>query len=399
MRNVLVGAATLLVTVLLMLGVVEIVLRLSPSLIGVPILERLHPGIRGEIAGRLGLTTEADRLVLRSAERSDGGPDLFLHLPNRRYVTGVDEADIEAGGIPDMTTDSYGFCNPPGIVEKRPVHVLTIGGSIPNCAIISAEDNFTNRLGEVAGLNSYNLAVPGVGPYEYLETMRRFGLKLAPQVVIMAISEGNDLRDIERFHSFKAGEGRRRAKTPMGGPFAVSYALAVLKGGIEVAVRTFKSDSGPDFRYSAMVQGQRVPLNVRNGDRDELRYARMVSEGRLSPALYEESVADFVVLARDNGFVPLVVMVPAAYTVYAETIVYDDPAITQIMRQYSDVQRKWFADNVERLGGRYFDATGYMQEAARTRPLLYFPSNVHLTPEGHRVLAEAVAPQVKVLLP
>ena len=94
MREAVVRLVTVLVTAALMLGVVEIALRVAPSLIGVAILERFHPSLRAEIAGRLGLSTEADRYVLRSAERSDGGPDIFMHRPNRRYVTAVDEADM-----------------------------------------------------------------------------------------------------------------------------------------------------------------------------------------------------------------------------------------------------------------------------------------------------------------
>lgn len=400
MREALIRTIVTVVTILVMLGVVEAFLRVSPAMIGIPILERFPPSLRGEVAGRLGLSTEADRYVMRSDERGDGGPDIYLHHPNRRYMTAVDEDDLEVGGVPYLDTDSYGFCNPPEIVDRRPIHVLTIGGSIPNCATIRAEDNYTNRLGQILQVNSYNLAVPGVGPYEYLETMRRFGGKLAPQVVVMAISEGNDLRDIERFHAFKENQTSRKKKSETDGLFGVSYALAFFKGGIEVAVKAVKAErDNDDFRYTGTVQGAPVAMNTRNGDIDELRLARRVADGEVSAALYEESTAAFAALARSMGFIPLVVLVPGAYTAYAPSIAYDDPANTAIMKRYSDAQRQWFAENAPKLGLNYFDATAYMQGAAKTRPLLYFPSNVHLTPEGHRALAEAVAPAVRALLP
>ena len=137
---------------------------------------------------------------------------------------------------------------------------------------------------------------------------------------------------------------------------------------------------------------------MRNGDTGELRLAQLVSNGALSPSIYEDSIKNFVTLAKEHHFEPLIVMMPAAYTVYARSIVFEDPSVAPIMRRYSDLQREWLAQNVERLGAKYFDATTYMQKAAETR-LLYFPSNVHLTPDGHRALAEAVAPQLKRLLP
>ncbi|MGE0151105.1 MAG: SGNH/GDSL hydrolase family protein [Reyranellaceae bacterium] len=398
MREIAIRVATVAVTVLVMLLLAEGMLRLMPSLIGVAVLERFHPSLRTEIAGRLGLATQADRLIVASAERADKGPDLALHFPNRRYVRPVDQPDAEIGGVEHFDTDSLGFCNPPGLAERRPIHVASIGGSIPNCTAVVAADNYTARLGEMLGINAYNLAVPGVGPYEYLETLRRFGGGLAPKIVVMTIAESNDLRDIERFHRFKARDGRPRKDAGAGGLFAASYALAFLKGGVEVAIRSLRDSGGANFRYSVTVQGRRVPLNVNNGDVDELKLAQQIEQGRISPRLYEDSVAAFAALSRQMGFVPLVVLVPAAYTTYAETIEYEDAAITAAMRRYSDVQRQWFADNSARLGVRYFDATARMRELARERPLLFFPSNVHLTAEGHKALAEAVAPAVRELL-
>jgi hypothetical protein len=389
-----------LVTILVMMLAVEGALRLMPSLIGVAVLERFAPSLRGEIASRLGLATRADRLVIATQERSDKGPNLNLHFPNRRYVRPVDEADRAAGAVDNFDTDSLGFCNPPEIAERRPMHVLTIGGSIPNCAGTAASDNYTARLGQILQINSYNMAVPGVGPYEYLETLRRFGERLSPQIVIMAIAEANDLRDIERFLKFKADQSNsaKKKKKPSDGIFAASYALAFLKSGIEVAVKSVRESLGPNFRYTAMVQNKRVALNVNSGDLDELKLALRLGEGKVSPQLYEESIGQFAAIARERGFVPLVLLVPAVYTVYADSIQFEDAKIAPAMRNYSDAQRKWLADNSARLGVRFFDATEKMRELAKDRPLLFFPSNVHLTQEGHKALAEAVAPAVGELL-
>lgn len=399
MREIIVRTATVAITILVMLLLVEGMLRLMPSLIGIAMLERFEPTLRGEVAERLGMATRKERVLVASAMRSDGGPDLELHFPNRRYIRRVDSADMAAGGVDYFETDSLGFCNPPGVAEQRPISVLVVGGSIPNCAAVAKENNFTVWLGRELQATSYNMAQPGVGPYEYLEILRRFSAPLNPAVVVMAISENDDLIDIRRHYEFKEraakSQNKKKKKDKGGGLFSVSYALAFFKAGIEVASRKLKSSSEPDFRYSVSVDGKPVALNINNSDNNELEVARLVDSGAVKSDIYVEAVTQFAALSRERGFRPLIVMVPSAYTTYRSTIVFSDPAIARIMQRAADIQRGWLAKTATDLGVPFFDATGYMQKAAASRPLLYLPSNIHLTPEGHKALAEAVAPAVR----
>lgn len=152
------------------------------------------------------MATRNDGVLISTEMRSEGGPDLDLPLPNRRTIRQVDSADLAAGGVDYFESDSLGFCNPPGVAEQRPIPVLAIGGSIPNCAAVAKENNFTVWLGRELQATSYNMAAPGVGPYDYLEILRRFGAPLNPAVVIMAISQNDELVDIRKYHAFLARE-------------------------------------------------------------------------------------------------------------------------------------------------------------------------------------------------
>ena len=383
MREFLIRTIVLLVTTVLTLGLFEIALRASPSLIGLAILERFPPSLGREIAEDLGLSTQSNRRLISSQDRSDRGPPFYTYMPDQTYTNPVDDADRAAGATDVLTTDRLGFCNPPELAEKGTIDVLVLAGSLPNCAGTTAEQNFNMPLARMTGLSAYNMAVPRVGPNEYLEVLRQFGLAMRPRLVLMAVSEGNDLRDVHRFNEFVAGrdddEEPQRAES--GWPFDASYALSFLKGGVELAWREIRRRYiAPDFTYSVTVQGARVAMNIANADLSELAYAKRVQAGRVGPELYAASMREFVALAREHGF--------------AESIEFSDPSITSVMRSYSDVQRAWFRANAEAIGYRYVDATAAMREAARTRPLLFFPSNVHLTAEGQLVLAEAVASAV-----
>jgi lysophospholipase L1-like esterase len=139
-------------------------------------------------------------------------------------------------------------------------------------------------------------------------------------------------------------------------------------------------------------------MNVANSDIDELGLARAVESGERSPELYRPPLEEFVRIARERRFIPPVIIVPNAYTIYDRSITYSDPSIAPVIRNYSAAQRNWLAKNAAGIGYQFFDPTDALQEMAASRPLLYFPSNVHPTAEGQKALAEIVAPTVKALL-
>ncbi|HSD09615.1 MAG TPA: hypothetical protein VLF14_01425, partial [Candidatus Binatia bacterium] len=158
-----------------------------------------------------------------------------------------------------------------------------------------------------------------------------------------------------------------------------------------------------DFQYRiTLANGNTVPFNTRNGDRNEVSFARRLREGSVSLSLFDDALHQFAALAREHRFVPIVVYIPSAYSGYGGRAKFDDAALDEIMRAYSSAQRRYFAEQAERLGYRYLDLTPRMQaasDALTDGSLLYFRSNVHLTREGHAVVAQAVAELVKTLDP
>lgn len=400
LRLVLMNVAVFAIALLVALIIGEIVLRMSPSLMSPAVIDRFHPALREEVSQRIGLTTKSDRVVIESAEREDGGPALYLYKPSRDYSFPLDQADIDAGGDDVWTTDSRGFCNPAGADTRPHADIVSVGGSITFCTAVPAEETYGADLERLMGVPVYSLDLPGIGPYEYLEILRRSGLALMPRIVLFNISEGNDLRDIERYFAFIKGDAPEfRDKERLGGPFAVSYALAFVKGAIEKLGKDMASAARPDFRYTVSVDGVETPMNVTNSDPDELEYAHRVASGELSPSLYENALVDYVALARTANFLPVVTYIPQAYTAYADSVTFSDPSVAPVLRAYSDQQRQWLADNAERLGYIFVDTTPSLQAASADGPLTFFPANVHLTAAGHQAAAEAVAAALATLTP
>jgi hypothetical protein len=60
------------------------------------------------------------------------------------------------------------------------------------------------------------------------------------------------------------------------------------------------------------------------------------------------------------------------------------------VNKFSADQRAWFEKFTASLGIPFVDLTPHFQKAATQGELTHFPGNVHLTPAGHRIVAENI---------
>jgi hypothetical protein len=408
MKSVLTNLATIGLAVLVGLVGLEIVLRLWPGLMSPAVVANFERPLRRQVAERLDLPLKQARRCIAPEERSDGGPELCLIAPQMTYRQPVDPADVALGAEAVLLHDGRGFCNPPQKVERPQAVIVSLGDSFTWCSGVAPEATFTALLEPALGVTTYDLGVPGVGPYEYLEILRRFGLALEPRLVLLDFYEGNDLRDADRF----AKQIARASSAPGGGggssaPAARdslgemlldhSYALNFVAGSVEHLAEQWRPQE-IDFRYQVAVRGQTTPINGGQTDRDEVEYARKLGRGEIGPQLWDRALDDFATLAGAYGFIPVVTYIPTAYTAYARTVVFADPTIGPDLAAMSRAQRKHLQRQSEARGLAFVDLTAAVQAAVVGAELAYFPFNLHLTPAGHQIVASALAPKLEALL-
>ena len=156
-----------------------------------------------------------------------------------------------------------------------------------------------------------------------------------------------------------------------------------------------------NFRYELrFADGAIVPFNIQNADHAEVRYARWLQRGEVQLSAFDDALARFVALALEHDFQPVVSYAPSAYTAYAGFVAFEDDALTTLMPWFSGTQRAYLRQKAEELGFVFVDLTPALQAAAhrlQDEELLYYPANVHYTPAGHRVVADALAPVITAL--
>jgi hypothetical protein len=229
---------------------------------------------------------------------------------------------------------------------------------------------------------------------------------------VMNIYEGNDLRDAIRYwgHADPSQRGEaasldRRPRASVDNALGRhSYAynlLAVTLAKVESAgARALDSALGRDsrreanLRYRVRFADREVAFNSSNFDSDEADYAFALFEGRIDLAVFDAALRSFVELSREHGFLPVVAYSPSAHTVYVEQIRFEDLEVAASLAAYSGALRAYFARAADEMGFVFVDATAALQavaETSKSADVLYFPTNLHYTPDGHRVFAEYVA--------
>ena len=106
---------------------------------------------------------------------------------------------------------------------------------------------------------------------------------------------------------------------------------------------------------------------------------------------FDEALAEFVRLAEAHCFVPLVTYIPSAYIAYGAFVTFADAEAGPVLRRYSDRQRAYLAAAAARFSYRFLDLTPVLMEGATVDRLLYYPSTVHLSLEGNKAVAAALA--------
>jgi hypothetical protein len=394
------------------IGGFEVGLRLFPALIPISALADFPPPERRAIAARLNLpTTEIELAIIRD----DGGPNLSVWQPGAEFQRRSDDVDLTYGAVENYKMDGAGFCNPtdPGARDAHDanVKIVTIGDSFTWCTAVSPQDTWTAVLKEKTQSSGRNLGRSGIGPYEYTQIYRTFGSPLKPATVIMNIYEGNDLRDAlvyyktrepGRFPSalpksrgleFNAElpvrVGRRALREIRDGILGRSYAIDLFVG---LTLQILPKNKLPEnFTYRVQLGKDEVVFNRTNSDTDEIHHARLAAR---VPTLFEafrDAMVRFRTMADADNFRPILAYTPSAYTAYSSAVKFDDPALKGLLAGFSRTQRDWFRDVCKDLDIDFVDLTPHMQITAQNRPLMYFPSNLHLTVEGHHAVAEALA--------
>lgn len=309
----------------------EVIFRVRPDLIpGEELIQHASKSIRKQYAISRSYMTEESL----SAESTN---DLIYHFhPNGRLTA-----------YPHVELDSDGYRNPP-MVAGQELTCVVLGDSMT--LALSAQKDVGALLRE-QGYLTRNLGMFGYAPQQYRDVYKRFIIdrQISHRYVLIFLFEGNDVTDAQNYNRVRKAGGDFKEYLPQ------MKSVGKLEGSLPVMVSVVRGL--PRFLKSHFITNREriITLPYRTVQTGELMPPPHIQVGGEEWNAFVASLAEIITMARAQGAVPIVYLLPSAATVYASFDAtlrqydQDHRVLAESLRSYLHGAQVAFHDLQERL--------------------------------------------------
>ena len=314
----------------------------------------------------------------------------------------------------EWITDEDGFRN--GDTTKFD-DVLIIGdGFIEEGQDLS--DTFAGRIEKhLTAAKVRNLGTGGYGPFQYVEVLKRYGLKRNPNFALIAFNEVNDIFDIEKYLEWKEAKEKGLsvaydARTPVvATTFFGRYVGVMLETSHYIQKVAFTAahvmlDKLNMHRQNRAVHPDVVMVEIGKQARHKMLFIdRLITQSGEellasdTGRRLKEIMIEFKNVCERNKIIPVIMFVPSAAHVYAE-------------HSTEASGRNWLKMRAEQIGAKanveraisslardlrieLINLSSVFESAAKNGRMLYYPLSSHWNAEGREVAAGFVAEILK----
>lgn len=275
--------------------------------------------------------------------------------------------------------NSAGFRDEESSLRKQAgIHrIMVIGDSFTFGSGVNVEDTYCEQLERLLhNTNSphevINCGVVGYDMWQYFEVLKRKVLPYQPDLVIIGVffdDIGASRPPYEDSNEWKGGLPYKK-KTP--GLMNHFYTMNFIKNcNYQFETRIRYLINGGYLKYIEKRKG-RFKSTL-----DKTVIDKMEEQKRSD---FTETLQKFVSTAKTSGSEVLIVMIPDAVQLH-------DPQMQGI--------NHFVKQACLRIGVHFIDTTPRFEKESDPASLYLFPVDPHTSPKGHRIIAEAIADQIK----
>ncbi len=312
---------------------------------------------------------------------------IHVHQPHSRYQGAV-VGNLVRLGIPsavpyrvDVAYDRNGFRNDR---DHDRADVVVIGDSFVEGAETPQPQTMVSEIGRQLGVTAVNLGQSNYGPQQELVVLERYGLPLAPGLVVWCFFGGNDMIDAAGYDWRLAHLDDLTAPPGFGGR---SFSRNALRALVRVTTLPRRVETDVARRHAAVYAPpggtpQRIYLDT-NEEPWTARQWDLVTQTLLRARdLTRQAEAAF-----------LLVYIPRKLRVYQGFLQSEPGAFAETWQpnDLPDALGAWSREH----GIDYLDATAPLRAAVAAGESVYLPDDVHWNAAGHRVVATAVAARAR----
>lgn len=323
-----------------------------------------------------------------------------------------------------LTVDERGFRNPP---QHEPVDWIVLGDSFAEGSSVSDEQVWVARLAQLRNIRLYNLGMSGGSPVTYLDTLKKFGVPLAPKVALYMLYEGNDLRD----SNFRQEKLEGAAKMSLSDTiFKVSPLRQWMKDSLvrtlgPVGRNRFFQDPAVHVPSHVMYPVAWMPIQIPAGsgygyafDVKRVEQHFCSEEDFLHSTGCKESLrllGETKQVCDDHGITLVVVYAPDTPHVLIDEVVSRVPpeqlyaflatrikhlpepeALGRVLRDGTQVRERVFEQFCAEKNIGFISLTEPLRQKTADGTRTYFTYDQHWTPDGHAVVADYLSTHIRV---
>lgn len=358
--------------------------------------------------------------------------------PNERYELTYSDRPEHPRSYPDapagygdvdivLTSDQNGFRN---FEPREQYDLIVVGDSFAAGSHVSDDQGWAELLRRETGRSLYNLGVSGSGPRSYLNNFVYFGLDLQPRQALLMLYEGNDFKE----DVMLAATGGQQTAAQQVAPTQQKTRMERLDEHLSTAFKSSPVTAG-------LRQLSKSIFEPANADRPVPGYAeqlgfmpvRIDHQGQpqyysFQPKrlirLYEDQqefaasevwsatravLEEFAARCIELGIEPMLVYAPSKphvvmplvedavpaqqlwnFARYGRSSLPEPDVFKRELYQRLDSQVNVVMDWCEQRGLRCLNLTPALTEASGNGIQTYFTYDQHWTPDGNRVVADAI---------
>ena len=291
----------------------------------------------------------------------------------------------ESGQFEPYFSDEHGFNNPLDLHDSGPLDVVLVGDSFTHSSCVRRADSTAGRI-RLSIPRTLNLGIRGSGPFVSLAALIEYASMAEPRIVVWGFFEGNDLKD-----------SVLEARTPELKRYLTAQAPFGLKALQQEVDFTLRARSTHALGFGGR-RGRLSDLLMLRSTRIRLGLMSYPSTPRHGFAPIEAVLSAARDLVRGWGGELVLVYQPDAerYCSSVESWHNECNEHRQYMAGMLDV-RDEIIGLFERLGVPVVDGHAAFLETERPGDMFFHPYS-HYSPEGYRVIAEAVLRKIRPML-
>jgi hypothetical protein len=299
--------------------------------------------------------------------------------------------------------DRDGFRNDP--LSSVEADIVVLGDSYIEFGL-DEYDTFSRRLEATSGLSTRNLATSYHGPFQYVSTLKRYGLSLKPKYALFCFFEGNDIEDISRYLAWKTGKAYGHFNLTSKN-FIQRYAIALSElFVVPLAEAAEKASRSPVEKGQNTLHPDLVALELGGTTittvfsyKNDIRSAdELLKTNEWNVLRY--LLMEFKTICNENNIVPVVVFIPTKAHIYAEYSSLNSGHDWIQIRSQQIASR----NNVEttmgmvcrEIGMNLVSLSPVFKQFAKEGIFLYYPFDTHWDSQARQIAASFVAETLQI---